>query len=166
MTSLENKDILFKTEENIFSYRVAGILIRNGKVLLQRPTDDPGYAFPGGHVSFGETNEETLIREFKEEIATDIKVGGLQWIAEIFFPWGGKPCHQICLFYRISLCDESQIALSGTFNARDELERINTDLKFSWIPLPEIKNIELYPVNAKQMLLELSDRIEHFIYKE
>ncbi len=70
------------------------------------------------------------------------------------------------MFYRISLCDENQIALSGTFNAIDELERVNVDLEFSWIPLSQIKDIELYPVNAKQKLLELSDRIEHFIYKE
>ena len=61
-------DIIFKTENYVFNYRVAGILIHNGKVLLQKPTNDAGYAVPGGHVEFGETNEETLICEFKEEI--------------------------------------------------------------------------------------------------
>lgn len=94
-------DILFKTDEHVFSYRVAGILIRNGSVLLQKPVHDPGYAFPGGHVGFGETNEETLIREFREELAADITVNGLRWVGEIFFPWGGKPCHQICLYYEV-----------------------------------------------------------------
>lgn len=163
---LKQRDILFKTEDNIFSYRVAGILIRDGRILLQRPINDTGYAFPGGHVSFGETNEETLIREFKEEISADINVHGLQWVAEIFFPWGDKPCHQICLFYRISLCDEMQIPLSGTFNAIDELDSLNIDLEFSWIPLSEIKNIELYPINAKEKLEKLSDKIEHFIYRQ
>ena len=49
------QDILFRTNDYIFSYRVAGILIRDGKVLLQKPTNDTGYAFPGGHVGFGET---------------------------------------------------------------------------------------------------------------
>ena len=91
-------DIIFKTENYVFSYRVAGILIHNGKVLLQKPTNDTGYAFPGGHVEFGETNEETLIREFKEEIGADIKVKEIKWVAEMFFPWGNKPCHQICLY--------------------------------------------------------------------
>jgi ADP-ribose pyrophosphatase YjhB (NUDIX family) len=61
-------DILFHTENYVFSYRVAGILINDGKVLLQKPKDDDGYAFPGGHVAFGETNAETLYREFREEI--------------------------------------------------------------------------------------------------
>jgi len=43
-------DIIFKTENYVFSYRVAGILIHKGKVLLQRTTNDTGYAFSGGHV--------------------------------------------------------------------------------------------------------------------
>ena len=45
-------DILFKTDDYVFSYRVAGICIQNGKVLLQGPTNDNGFAFPGGHVAF------------------------------------------------------------------------------------------------------------------
>ena len=98
-------DILFKTEDWVFSYRVAGICLQNGKVLLQKPTNDSAHAFPGGHVEFGETNEETLIREFKEEIGADIRVGELKWVAEAFFPWGGKgkPCHQICLYYLVEI---------------------------------------------------------------
>lgn len=71
-------DILFKTDNYVFSYRVAGICIHNGKVLLQKPTNDIGYAFPGGHVGFGETNSETLVREFNEEIGADIEVGSLK----------------------------------------------------------------------------------------
>ena len=61
-------DILFKTDDFVFSYRVAGICMQNGKVLLQKPSNDTGYAFPGGHVTLGETNAQTLIREFQEEI--------------------------------------------------------------------------------------------------
>lgn len=83
-----NKDIIFKTNEYVFSYRVAGLLIQNNKVLLQKPTNSTAYALPGGHVSLGETNEDTLIREFKEEINVDIKVESLQWVGELFFPWG------------------------------------------------------------------------------
>ena len=53
-------DILFRTDSHIFSYRVTGVCIQNDSVLLQKPTGDDGFAFPGGHVAFGETNEETL----------------------------------------------------------------------------------------------------------
>lgn len=159
-------DILFKTDDYVFSYRVAGILIRNGKVLLQKPVNDTGFAFPGGHVAFGETNEETLIREFKEEISADIKVNGLRWVGEIFFPWGDKPCHQICLYYDISLDDETQIPLDRSFFAKDELENVKVDLEFSWIDIGELTDIELHPTNAKELMKNYTPEIKHFVYKE
>ena len=71
-------DILFRKDDWIFSYRVAGIAVCDGKVLLQKPTNENSFAFPGGHVSFGETNEETLLREFKEETGAEISVGELK----------------------------------------------------------------------------------------
>ena len=78
--------------------------MHNGRVLLQTTTgEDRSFAFPGGHMAFGETNVETLTREFKEEIGADITVGKLKWVAEIFFPWGSKPCHQICLYYMVDI---------------------------------------------------------------
>lgn len=92
---MTNADILFHKDDYIFSYRVSGILLRDNKILLQKPTNDTGYAIPGGHVAFGETNAETLEREFKEEIGADITVGDLKWVEENFFQWGDKPCHQI-----------------------------------------------------------------------
>ena len=91
-------DILFKTDDYVFSYRVGGLLIHNGKVLMQKAVDDDGYAFIGGHVAFGETTSETIVREFKEEIGADIKVERLFMVNENFFPWGTRPCQQINLF--------------------------------------------------------------------
>ena len=48
-------DILFKNDDFVFSYRVGGILIRNGKILLQRPKNDD-YSIIGGHVAAMETS--------------------------------------------------------------------------------------------------------------
>ncbi len=159
-------DILLRTESYIFSYRVAGILIRDGKVLLQKPTNDTGYAFPGGYVEFGETNEETLIREFKEEIGADIKVKEIKWVAEIFFPWGDKPCHQICLYYIIELTDETQILLDGKFIAHEHIEGRDCDIEFHWIPLSDVGNIEVYPSNAIELFKQIDEGVKHFVYKE
>jgi 8-oxo-dGTP pyrophosphatase MutT (NUDIX family) len=159
-------DNLFKTDDFIFSYRVAGILIRDGKVLLQKPTNYEGYAFPGGHVGYGETNERSLIREFKEEVCLDVSVGELKWVAEIFFPWDDKPCHQICLYYLIDLIDESQIPLEGSFKASEEIEGREFDIIFQWVPISDLNNIEIYPVNAKILLKCLDEGVKHFVYRE
>ena len=50
---------------------VCGVLVQDGKVLIaQRATGDSigKFEFPGGKVESGESNEEALIREFKEEL--------------------------------------------------------------------------------------------------
>lgn len=52
------RDIIFPTSDFVFSFRVGGLLVQNGSVLLQKPKDDD-YAIIGGHVSALETTAET-----------------------------------------------------------------------------------------------------------
>lgn len=158
-------DILFKTDDYVFSYRVAGICMQNGCVLLQRPTNDKGYAFPGGHVSLGETNAETLVREFKEEIGADIAVRELKWVAEIFFPWGDKLCHQICLYYEIELLSPDT-PRTGSFPATESFEGREFTINFHWVPLTELQNLTVYPENTAALLQKWDDGVQHFVYRE
>lgn len=159
-------DILFKTDDWVFSYRVAGICVQDGKVLLQTTTgEDRSFAFPGGHVEFGETNEETLIREFREEIGADITVEGLKWVAEVFFPWGRKPCHQICLYYMVQI-QNPEIPRDGFFLAKEHMEGRSFDLEFHWVPLEDVHKLEVYPTQTPDLLLKLDEGIQHFVYKE
>lgn len=153
-------DLLFDIPEGCFSYRVAGICVQNGMVLLQKPDSDEGYAFPGGHVAFGETNAETLVREWKEELGADIAVGELKWVEENFFPWGKGDCHQICLCYLVELLDE-HTPREGVFSTKEE-----TDLRFYWIPLRDVKNLPVYPTNTVELLDKLEDGVQHFVYRE
>lgn len=158
-------DILFRKDDWVFSYRVAGIAVRNGKVLLQKPTNEDFYAFPGGHVAFGETNEETLLRGFKEETGAEISVGELKWVAEAFFPWGKSPCHQICLYYSVEITDE-KIPKDGSFIGKEHIEERGFDLEFHWVPLEKIPELRIYPENAKELLLCLDEGVKHLVYKE
>ena len=162
---MSKQDILIRMEDGVFSFRVAGILIQDGKVLLQRQVGDPGYAFLGGHVNFGETSEEALVREFKEELGADILPQRLLWIGENFFPWGGKDCHQICLYYLVNLGEGARIPLDGSW-MRDELEDTVVDLELCWVDLASLKQVVVYEIIAQEKLVNLSDHIEQFIYKE
>jgi 8-oxo-dGTP pyrophosphatase MutT (NUDIX family) len=159
-------DILFKTDDWVFSYRVAGICVHKGAVLLQTTTGpDRSFAFPGGHVEFGETNEETLIREFREEIGAEIAVKDLKWVAEIFFPWGNKPCHQICLYYLVEIVDGTT-PRDGIFSGKEQLEGRNFALEFHWVPIEKMKDLEVYPVQVAQLLEKLDEGVQHFVYRE
>lgn len=158
-------DILFRTDSHIFSYHVAGVCIQNDSVLLQKPTGDDGFAFPGGHVAFGETNKETLRREFREEISAEIVVGNLKWVAEVFFDWGGRPCHQICLYYAVTI-EDAHTPADGVFTAQEQPEGRNFTLEFHWIPLDRLNEIEVYPVQTKRLLRQSGDGVAHFVYRE
>ncbi|AOR25114.1 NUDIX hydrolase [Clostridium taeniosporum] len=157
------KDILFKTDDFIFSYRVAGVLIHDNKILLQKPVNDDGYSLIGGHVTIKETTEQTLIREFKEEIHAEISIVSLFAIGEIFFPWNKKPCHQISLYYKIQLSELNSIPADGNFRGYDEIGNERIDIDFCWIPLEKLKEIKVYPQELISYILEDKNEMIHFI---
>ena len=158
-------DILYKNESYIFSYRVGGILIHDGKLLLQRPVHDD-YSIIGGHIASMETSAEALKREFMEELHAEIAVDHLMAVGEIFFPWGDKPCHQLCLYYSVHLLDD-RIPLEGVFRGYDELDNERIDLDFCWIPLEDLKHgTKVYPLELTPYILEPTNQIVHFVSKQ
>ena len=158
-----SRDILFKNEDGVFSYRVGGILVENGKILLQR--DKWGdHAVIGGHVSFMEQAKDTLVREFMEELQVKIGVDDLLAVNENFFMWGDKPCHQVHFYYAVHLEDDSFFR-EGMVSGYDELDNMRVDLDYVWVPLEELKNISVYPRGIER-LLEKQAGVIHFVYNE
>ncbi len=72
-----------------FPEPTVGALIRNdeGKILLCDSHKWPGlYTVPGGHVELGETCEDALVREIREEVGLEIKVEELLSIQQVIYP--------------------------------------------------------------------------------
>lgn len=158
-------DLLFKQEDFIFSYRVAGIVVRDGKMLLQRPKND-SYAYIGGHVCAFETSEEALKREFREELHAEIEVERLLAIGEIFFPWGNRACHQIALYYQVSLAEPLSVPADGVFHGWDELDGERVDLDYCWVPLSQLPGETIYPLELTARLPSGSDEVFHFVSRD
>lgn len=157
-------DILFEQKDWMFSYRIGGLLYRDGKLLLQREVGDDCYAVPGGHVAFGEYSQQALARELFEETGVAVNVGRLCLMVELFWEWR-KPCHQINLFYLVK--PKNQDALpSGNFYVQDELGQEKHDLEFCWVDLKEIPKLKLFPACIKPYLANLPDQIVHLQEKE
>jgi len=85
---------------------VGGLVQReDGLVLLCSSHKWPGfYTVPGGHVELGETCEEALVREIKEEVGLEIQVLDLISIQQVIYPrefW--KRAHFIFFDYLCSI---------------------------------------------------------------
>jgi len=150
------EDWIFSDEQKVCHFRVAGILIQDNKLLIQKDKDNV-IAVPGGHISFGETSENALIREFKEEIGVEISVNRLIWIEENFWKWGKRDAHNISFYYLIALKNDADISSTFVKPIKD-----NSNILLSWITFDDMKNATIYPEFIKEKIENISDSIEHF----
>ena len=68
-----------------FNIRVTGILIENEKILLvkQKVSDKRNWSLPGGKLEQGETIEQGIIREMKEETGLDVEIIRLLYLCDV-----------------------------------------------------------------------------------
>lgn len=153
------KDWLFVVDNNICDVRTAGVLIRDGKILVQRDRDGTEYALPGGHLRIGELLESGLVREYKEETGADISCVRMLWSEECFWEWNGRKAHNLAFYYLIKLCDESAIPDTGEFVAHKD----NYNVVIGWLPIEQLQNVVIYPEFIKTEIFRLDGPIKHFV---
>lgn len=108
------------------------IIIKDGKLLVffRRKNLDGKiityYALPGGHVEKGETLEDTIVRELKEEMNIDISI--LNYLGNIYVD-------NIWEYYYYCKIENGELKLSG-----EELERCSIDnyYEIRWLDLSEL----------------------------
>ena len=98
--------------------RAAGILIKDGQILLVRHEKNGKsyYLLPGGGVEFGESVAEALVREFKEEVGLDIKVGPMVLVHDSIPP---DQHRQVLNLYFVVSSDQFDIRVTPDAVLRD-----------------------------------------------
>lgn len=150
------EDWHFKNETSLCLFRAAGVLLRNDRILVQ--SDNNIYALPGGHVKIGETSEQTLIREYKEETGANILCDRLIWVEETFWEWDNKDVHGVVFYYLISLEDNEEIPDDYFVSQKD-----NCNITLKWVNINELKQLQIYPTFIKDRIEKISNGIEHII---
>lgn len=154
-------DVVFKTEKAIFNYRVAGIWIENGHVLLHRDVNETNWSLPGGRVEMAEDSQSSIQREFREELGIDVHVERMALVIENFFEHGGKDFHEIGFYYAITAEGNTASFKENTFHGI-EGER----LIFKWTPIVDLEGVALYPECLRTTLKEMPSHIQHFVVKQ
>jgi mutator protein MutT len=114
---------------------IGALIICNGKILLEKRGNDPGkgkWSIPGGLVDLGETVEQTVIREVKEETGLEVeKPEHIDVVDNIDLDENGR------IKYHFVIIDFLVKLKGGTLKAASDA----ADLR--WVSLSEVEEYEL-----------------------
>ena len=121
--------------------RAAGILVRDGRVLMESMADREVWVPLGGGVEEGESLAAACEREFREELGLTVAVRRLALVTDHFFlDKLGRRNHEICAYFEVSA--DGEVELSGRVD----------HLQFRWLELAALKDFELVPRHLYELL--------------
>lgn len=136
-------DCTFETENGRFNYRV-GAIVQNGRKLLfvRNPNEKKvSYYSVGGRVRFGESAEDAMKREFKEETSFDCVIKRMFCIHENFFKNDEDIFyHEISLYFLIEPSEEV-LAIKNGQTTKDGPQGEYLE----WIDLDNSENTVIHP---------------------
>ncbi|MDO5067851.1 MAG: NUDIX domain-containing protein [Propionibacteriaceae bacterium] len=119
-----------------FRLRAVAVILHEGSVLMMSNQTDPYLYTVGGGVQHGETAEEAVIREVREELGLECGIDRLLFIHQNFFtdPHSpllvGRACHEVSFHFLMTFDPEQPIRPGGvTTDGRREQP--------VWVPLTD-----------------------------
>ena len=151
-------DIQFLLGDTKINVRACGVCLREGEVLLHRVEGDSFYGLIGGRVKAGETSEQAIIREYKEELNIEITVKSLAWIAENFFEFNGNQFHEFNFGFVIETEFYHELEKKVAYSQSKRIE-------FKWFKLDEINTMNIKPAFVKAAInhIDTFNGIRHII---
>ncbi|VXB51589.1 conserved hypothetical protein [Bacillus mycoides] len=135
-----------------------GIAIHHDRLLVQEyHTGDETYYRPlGGSIELGEKSAHTVIREFQEELHTEVEITNYLGCLENIFHLDGEIGHEIIQLYSLRLLDMSLYEMEK-MNIQDE----QTVSYAKWIPITAFiqKEKVLYPDGILNYIQKKKDEI-------
>ena len=119
-----------------------GVCVRDGKLLLCRAKGGSSTYLPGGHIEFGETGRQALVREVKEELGVESSTGAFLGVVENAFLQHGKPHAVINLVYELRLGNGERGMGNGELPS---LQSQEDWIEFEWCELNRLDEANLLP---------------------
>lgn len=146
-------DISYQSENKKFNYRVCAMILFDGKILAMHDERSPYFYLPGGRVMIGETAEEAVIREVKEELGITAKISRPLWLNQAFFTEDVDHLHyhELCIYFLMDIADTELLARGEKFTTR-EGRHTHT---FEWLAFDRLKDEYFYPLFLKKDIFDL-----------
>ena len=154
-----DRDLCIDFAGGVVNIRVGAIIMKDGKFLMVgNPRSDYLYSV-GGRVKFGETAEEAVVREVREETGRTLEIDRLGFVAEDFF-YGDSPAKLGRLIYELGFYFYMKTPpdfepVSGSFTEDGSEEFL------VWVSPEEGR--KLYPVFFNDELRIPSKELKHFV---
>lgn len=133
---------------------VIGVALRDDRVFAIEGFDtrkgERFYRPPGGGIEFGETGEQALRREFREELDVELTSATYLGTLENVFTYEGRLGHEIVLVYRIELADGERFMLETVAGAESD----GSSFEARWLPVGDVRAgaARLYPDGLLELL--------------
>ncbi len=125
-------------------HKIAGIILKNKKLLMTRKYNEPHFIMPGGEIRKKETPEKTLSRELKEEL--NVKLISMKYF-NIYVAKHFKKKNVLVIM------ETYIVKTRGKPKASHEIN------EFSWIDSSyKKKGIKLASINCDYLIPELKKR--------
>lgn len=147
-------DISFKVGDEKFNYRVSAVIISDQKILAIRHNQGiPYYSLPGGRVMLGETAEQAVVREVREELSISLKILRPLWFDQAFFTKNVENLryHELCVYFLMDVSN-TRLLERGDHFIQKEAQLTHA---FEWLEFDRLKNENFYPAFLKKEIYHL-----------
>ncbi|MBR4308361.1 MAG: NUDIX domain-containing protein [Oscillospiraceae bacterium] len=153
------QDICVPCGDGLVNVRVGAIIRKDGKLLMVHHWGGNYFYSVGGRIQFGETAQEAIVREVREETGLSMEVEGLGFIHETFFQGGtrskrGLPVYEISFYFYMKLPEQAELHCHSV--NEDGLSE-----QLQWVD-PQ-GNETIYPEFFRTELGNPGEGIKHFV---
>lgn len=130
-------------------------MISDGRILAMHDERSPYFYLPGGRVQMGETAEQAVIREVREELDITPRIVRPLWLNQAFFTEDVDHLryHELCIYFLMDISETGLLAKDGKFSLK---EGCHTN-DFEWLAFDRLKDEYFYPLFLKESIFDLPE---------